>query len=648
LNKSSYRTDIDCLRGVAVLFVIMFHFGVKHFGGGYIGVDIFFVISGYLITRIIYGEAVANRFSFVHFYERRIRRIVPAVYALLAGVSIMSLFYLLPDEYLRFSQSAVSVLTFVSNILFWQEAGYFAQSSLGKPLLHTWSLAVEEQFYLVFPAVINLLTRRVQRQEFWWLAGIALASFALSAWSVRFHPDAGFYLAPGRAWEFLLGSLLAVPGIPAPKSRAHRLTAAWLGIAMMVAPVFLLKDTSPFPGLNALPPCLGAALVIWANTGTEGRPARNAFERVLVFFGAISYSLYLWHWPVLIFYRRMLGTSAEYTRLTSFDKSLMFLVSVTLAYGSYRWIEQPVRRRIVGVTRRSLFTGTAVASVLLVLFGVAGIVWDGFPARVDPEVAAIARYATYKVKIYQVGECHMRSGQTFADLESGCLQFQPNEKNVLLWGDSVVAHYIFGFETRGGAWGIHFMHASMSACPPVIGFVHPGRPNCSSFNDDVFKFVETKRPDAIVMAATWNVLVRQFGYDSVMGPLHKTVSAVAALGIPVVLYGPPVEFIDNLPYILSRFAISGLDRFDAERYMEPTVFSIDARMQKEFSDVTGVHYVSVRRALCNSKCPAVLEGPVPLTWDIHHLTREGSLVAAEKLLPKIKEVVGGQSPSSHK
>jgi hypothetical protein len=186
----------------------------------------------------------------------------------------------------------------------------------------------------------------------------------------------------------------------------------------------------------------------------------------------------------------------------------------------------------------------------------------------------------------------------------------------------------------------------MSACPPIIGFVHPGRPNCRAFNDDVFSFAKTERPDVIVMAATWNILISQFGYDAVMVPLHKTVRAVADQGIPIILFGPPVEFVDNLPYILSHFAITGLDHFDANKFMDPALFATDARMKKEFSGIMGVHYVSVLATLCNPKCPAVLDGHVPLTWDIHHLTQEGSLLAAKELLPKIVDVIGSsESPS---
>jgi peptidoglycan/LPS O-acetylase OafA/YrhL len=634
--KANYRTDIDGLRGMAVVFVAAYHFGVHRLPGGFVGVDIFFVISGFLITRIIYTESIAGDFSFVRFYERRVRRIVPALYALVAVVAVVSLFFLLPDEYVRFSQSALSVGTFSSNVLFWQESGYFAQASHGKPLLHTWSLAVEEQFYFVFPVVIYLLTRFDRRREFFWVAALCLASFGLNVWGVRSFPEATFYLAPARAWEFLLGSLLAVPGIPAPNRQIQRIGAVVVGLALMIASAVLFSSSTPFPGENALMPCLGAALFIWGNTGTEGQVPRNPFVRLFAFFGLISYSLYLWHWPVLIFYRRMLGTSPEYTRLNAYDKTALFAVSIALAYASYRFIEQPIRLRTLAQTRRSLFTGAAIASLGLLTIGGAGITMDGFPGRVDQRIAAIANFSKYRItELYESNRCFLSGRQKFSDLNPDCMKTEPNAKNLLVWGDSAAAHYIHGFRTVAPR-GLKISHASYSACFPLYDFDRPNRPNCRAFNDGVRSFIETNKPDAVVLSAVWNVGMRELGTAVILERLRETVTRLTSQHIHIILLGPPIQYVDRLPYILSRYAMNGLDRFDSLKFINPEFSEIDALLRHEFGGLERVRYVSVRDAICKEgRCPAVLDGYIPMQWDVHHLTAEGSVLAAQKLMPEI-------------
>jgi peptidoglycan/LPS O-acetylase OafA/YrhL len=266
-SLKTYREDVDCLRAVAVLFVIGFHWQIAGLSGGFAGVDVFFVISGYLITKLIAGELFAGTFSFAGFYLRRARRILPALYAIVFVSAIAGWFVLLPPGMLDLGRSAVSVFLFAFNILFWRETGYFDQPAAGKPLLHTWSLSVEEQFYLVVPALLSLLVRKYRERPpliAVALAAVALLSFALSCWLTTHAPSAAFYLSPGRAWEFLLGSslLLVERKTAGPVLRAIAFVA---GAAMIAVAAFAFDGTTLFPGPAALLPCLGAALVMFAN-----------------------------------------------------------------------------------------------------------------------------------------------------------------------------------------------------------------------------------------------------------------------------------------------------------------------------------------------------------------------------------------------
>lgn len=301
VSELRYRPDIDGLRAVAVLAVVLFHAGISSISGGFVGVDVFFVISGFLITTIIVKEIRRGDFSLTVFYERRIRRILPAFFVVMLFSAVVAYSLLLPQDFENFGKSLVAASLSVSNLLFWRESGYFDSTAELKPLLHTWSLGVEEQFYLFFPLLLMFIARFFKQRWTLWIVLIAFSSLLLSAWGAKHQPSATFYLLPTRAWELALGGLLAMGGVPPIHQRFWREIEALLGLGLIVWGISALTPESSFPGLNALYPCLGAALVIHAGSSGPSMVGNVLSWRPLVLIGLISYSLYLWHWPLLVF-----------------------------------------------------------------------------------------------------------------------------------------------------------------------------------------------------------------------------------------------------------------------------------------------------------------------------------------------------------
>ena len=334
-----YRADIDGLRAIAIVPVVLYHAGFPGLKGGFVGVDVFFVISGFLMASLILSEIDQGAFSLGHFYERRVRRIFPALFATIAASAVAAWLLFMPIEFQYFSRSAMAAALFGSNILFWQESGYFDAAAELKPLLHTWSLAVEEQFYIVFPLLMLVIARFRRQWTGWILCTLLLVSFGLSIWQVESAPVAAFYLLPSRFWELLLGAVLALGLVPRSNSPIVAQALVLVGIILIGVAVFAYDEDTSFPGLSALVPCLGAALVIHGRA--EDTPIGRALSwPPLVFIGLISYSLYLWHWPVIVFQR----TDAIFApETTGAVKVALVGASIGIAFLSWRFVERPFR-----------------------------------------------------------------------------------------------------------------------------------------------------------------------------------------------------------------------------------------------------------------------------------------------------------------
>lgn len=368
-----YRREIDGLRAIAVLPVIFFHAGFQTFHGGFIGVDIFFVISGYLITSIIMGELEKDRFSIIDFYERRARRILPALFLVMLVTVPFAWLWLLPHEMRDFSQSLIAVSAFSSNVLFWKEANYFDTAAELKPLLHTWSLAVEEQYYLFFPILLMVLWKVGKQAVMPFVLVTLIASLVLAEIGVRTAPTATFYLLPTRAWELLIGAVAALLLRGQQDAGTHAPMGGWLslaGLGLILASLFTFDKETPFPGLHALIPTLGATLIILF-ARESNLVGKWLGSRLLVGIGLLSYSAYLWHQPLFAFAR-----SGNTAHPGSFTFAALTLATMALAYLSWRFVEAPFRDRS-RIGRSAIFSMAAMGMVMFSALGVHGHLQDG-------------------------------------------------------------------------------------------------------------------------------------------------------------------------------------------------------------------------------------------------------------------------------
>ena len=571
-----HRADIDGLRAIAVVPVVLFHAGVSQVSGGFVGVDIFFVISGYLITSLILGEMAEGRFSLLSFYERRIRRIFPALFLVLAVSSVLALRLFMPPDLVAFGRSLVATALFVSNMHFYADTGYFDAALDTKPLLHTWSLAIEEQFYIVFPLLLLLAVRWGGRR---WI-GVVLALFALSlAASIRItpvDPDAAFYLAPTRAWELLLGALLASGIVPSVRFPVLREALAVVGLALIGYAVFHFSSATPFPGSSALIPCLGAALLIYAGQGERISMVSKALGLwPLAFVGLISYSLYLWHWPLLVF--------AHYyniRELSGAQTASIVIVSFVLAVLSWAYVEQPFRRKPIRISREMLFAGAATAIAVFVVSGTLDVRTKGFPGRLPPEALAIGRSA----KASETEKALQRSC-ALAGPDHPCVAGAQVTPSYALWGDSHAIAMVAALAEMAERHGKSIKAFVAHGCPPVFGVHRDGQfAGCYARNAEVLRALEESREiKSVILISRYAQYVDgkkgpigRFGTGLIVGEfgeeldltarrtvferqIHLTVRRLLAAGKRVILVYPVPEIGYSVPPTLSRLVVMGRD-----------------------------------------------------------------------------------------
>ncbi|HEX4303116.1 MAG TPA: acyltransferase family protein [Rhizomicrobium sp.] len=557
-----YRADIDGLRAVAVLPVLLFHYRVPGFAGGYVGVDVFFVISGYLITALLAGELRAGNFSLAGFYERRVRRIFPALFAVLFVTIAAAAVVLVPDDLRTLGKNMVAVALFAANFAFWNQTNYFSASASVNPILHTWSLAVEEQFYIVFPAFLFWVHNMRPALRTAAIGALALLSFLSTIYLSYAHPTAAFYLPMARGWELLLGALAALGAFPNFQARWLREVSALLGLALIAGAVAFLAPDAALPGVNLIVPCAGTVLILHAAEAETNFVSYALSWRPLVFVGLISYSLYLWHWPLWSFANYVLvGPPGIWLRL------VLLAASFGLAVLSWRYIERPFRRDRRTFARGRLFAIAGAAMAGCIGFGLAAIAADGLPQRYPQRVRDILAAAhDFPVK----PDCFERSPEragTGQRCDFGDAKAAPS---IALWGDSHALALFPAVDEVARKHGRKGLFMARSDCPPFAGDfpLPPVAANCTNFNRQVLQALQQAHIKTVILASRWAVYDQgpdEGGFAAGTADRHalfadmlrRTVDTLAQRGIRIVLVLDVPEIGRDVPRLMARDVLLG-------------------------------------------------------------------------------------------
>ncbi|MFJ2711234.1 acyltransferase family protein [Pseudomonas sp. NPDC087346] len=491
------RRDIDGLRALAVIPVVLFHFGFSTFSGGFVGVDVFFVISGFLITTILFREISAQRFSFLDFWGRRARRILPALSVVVVVTLALGWLLLTPKDLSELGRTVRYQSLFISNILFMRQDGYFEPASELKPLLHTWSLAVEEQYYIFFPLMMVLMVRHIRHWR-WLLFGVLLVSFGLNIIYIERRLEFAFFSLPTRAWELLCGAMLAV--MPAPKLVVRtwlRQLVGLAGLAAVLVAVFTFDKSTVFPGWAALLPVLGTTALIWSGAQGSTWAGRLLSLRALVWVGLLSYSLYLWHWPVYVY-----ANAISIDGIQPLEAIGWMALALGLAWLSLRYIELPFREKRVFASRNSVLIGGLISITALAVTGTAIDRAQGVPQRMTGKALEYAQS-----REWQAGQVKCMQVSTDKALDKACLLGgeQKLAATKMFWGDSHTAALLPAIEGSVSQNGPPVWLYSLSACPPIIEDVL--RQQCKDFNKRNMGKVLSLGIKDVVLAANWSLYV---------------------------------------------------------------------------------------------------------------------------------------------
>ena len=632
-----YRAEIDGLRALAVP-VILFHAGFELFSGGFVGVDVFFVISGYLITTILIEDIENKRFSIANFYERRARRILPALFFVMLVCIPFAWMWMLPNQMKDFSQSLVAVSLFASNILFWLESGYFAAAAEEKPLLHTWSLAVEEQYYVIFPIFLILAWRFGKNRVFWMIVVMAAISLMLSEWGWRNKATANFYLAPTRAWELFAGSIAAF--IVQKQGVQKNNLLALIGLAAIVFSIFFYDETTPFPSVYALVPVLGVVLlVLYADKETIA--AKLLSTKGFVGIGLISYSAYLWHFPIFAF-QNIIWLEHQ---------SLRALISISfvffLAYLSFRFIEKPFRSK--RVPRAFVFKVSIISIVLFIIFGVVGHKTEGFKGRFNSD---------YPTDLYidleqSNSNCEKFFPELYSSFECALTHDEPNP-SIAVVGDS---HSLIIYESlQEKLPDSNIIRLKLASCFPFVSsdLLNSNKKNCLDSQMVLKEFLKkNKNIEVVILSGYWGYLIsggfsdvgigwrihEEIGADDAQAFILNATEFFEETSLPsrnfyLMQDSPDLDFspvrCGTLAVPVPRFGKPRCTMSYEKYYLRQ--MAVERVLNRVFVALPNVRYVKTTHHFCNSTLCFSRANEVDLYSDGDHLTKAGGDLVVLELI----------------
>ena len=614
-QQTTYRAEIDGLRAFAVLGVLLYHASVSAIPGGFVGVDVFFVISGYLITGIINDDCLKGTFSFLGFYGRRARRILPALIVVLACSLAAGWFILLPIDYEALSKQAGASALFVPNFLFWSEAGYFDRSAISKPLLHLWSLGIEEQFYLLWPMIlVGAAPKRTLSISF--LILMTACSFAFCVYLTSTNPASAFYLPQSRAWELSLGALIAYAR-PTTARKLIRSTLSVSGLLVIAATMLLLNSDRPFPGYIAALPTLGTAAVIWA--GRDTIAAKALSWKPITYVGLISFPLYLWHWPLLSF--------GNYLGFHSARASLALLaLSFLLAALTYELLEKRLRKSEIGNAVPRLSVALASTAAVAIMFTTSG----GRNYRYQPidqrDVASIV--AAMKYDYLTPGRFHTCWDPT-GPLAPECSAPNDSDNAVLVWGDSHAALFYSGVHKAFPSLPV--WQATTSSCP-FIG----GGDLCNNTNAEAIKLIQERHPRTVIIFQAWEIYSTDWSTSGPQGTaLRATLTRLQEMKVPnLIVLGPSPIWDPILPKV-AYTAWERTGQIPQRAFAPPKATEKVNGEIKAIAEASGAIFISIQDFLCNANgCLVHVPGKPGdlISWDYGHLTVEGAAFIASNIL----------------
>ncbi|MGC6388422.1 acyltransferase family protein [Ewingella sp. S1.OA.A_B6] len=593
MSEIKYRSDIDGLRAVAIIPVVFFHVGYEFFKGGYVGVDVFFVISGYLITTILLNSMNNGTYSLLEFYERRIRRIIPTLICVMVFILVASPFFLTPDNYYFLPKEIIGTLLFSSNIVSWLKSDYFSNNSEQRPLLHTWSLGIEEQFYIIFPVLIILTFKYFKKHLKHILLITTIISFALSAYFTSSHISGAFYMLPTRYWELSFGALIAAGFFVKPKSKPLNETLSIIGVILITYSITSFTSSDIFPGYIAIVPVLGATLLILS--AEETLIGNVLSSKPLVLIGSISYSLYLWHWPLIVFSRD------KYIINTHLGNFGVIALSFLLAWLSTKFIESKFRNK-TKYTRKKIFTYAIYSYLVIFFISILVLTLKGWPKRLSDGQLDVLKsahdYSPTRVK------CHFNKG--IPDPSSYCiLGDEMKTTNTIVWGDSHGAEISNSLSKYSRLYAVTY-----SACPPAIGYNPDDRPECLTHNKNVITFILNKKNiKTVILAANYNLYDKNNKSNEFYNDFQKTISLLLKSGKRVLVLdqipSPGVDIPNTLAN--SRVLINKTFKYNSKSF-DKVKLAPNAQV---------FHY---EKNLCSELvCNMIYKG-YPISFDDNHLS----------------------------